>query len=318
MRLFLTATQVTGPGVYLVPPVACAPFIIPRLSAEHMCWGHPCGQHLGEQGWTKDSRNSLIPGKTVAKATYSHPEHGKLWIGSTHIYHSADGGATATKVPHAQADAYLKSLESKPAPAALSAPASVQETPKAVSAPAPAQQEGPYRNVSDTAKAVAQKTPLTAEELDALFAYKTQSAINGALYGKGGDVTQLSETAQKRVATLDSALAKGALKQNTTLYRFARGSSDILNAIKSSAVGATLQMVGYQSTSTNPAAALYFNDGVMLRVSAPKGTPAHAFGGEEKEVLLPRNVTYEVKSHSQGTGKLANVHIVDVVAHYGK
>lgn len=150
----------------------------------------------------------------------------------------------------------------------------------------------------------------TQEELSALRFYggNGASGINASL--RAGSVSS-------EAAAVESAIAKGSLKENTVLWRGV-GRMDIPE------VGSEFVEPSFTSTSMFRFPAQRYSDGgYLIRIEAPKGTPAasleraHGQLTEEHEVLLQRNARFHVNSvtqeefpYSNGPIKVVNVSLV--------
>jgi hypothetical protein len=128
--------------------------------------------------------------------------------------------------------------------------------------------------------------------------------INKNLRG-GGDISGYSRITEP----LDILTVSGTLPDNTILHRNMGTTSDKakLAMLKP---GATFTDKGYGSTS---AGHLKYDhaSSVHATILAPKGTKAAIigdhYGFNEREILLPRNTTYRVKSHSVAEGDIHQV-----------
>jgi hypothetical protein len=118
------------------------------------------------------------------------------------------------------------------------------------------------------------------------------------------------------VPHLDSAIAKGELKEGTTLYRGFSGASRFGFKPGAGAVGHEFRDNGYHSTSMSAHVSSQFatgSDSALLRIRAPKGTKAAHVGTlgdkeSEHEVLLPRGTGYKVVGYS----RINDQHVYDV------
>ena len=316
----------------LVSPIVGASFTIPSLSAEHMCWGHPCA-NLTEQGWQSTGR-STIPGKNAVVPTYQHPDHGTLWVGGKNIYHALDGVTIPTKISNDKADDYIKGLGSKPVSAPAPAPA-VQETPKvatpqkqdskAVALPtqAPDTDLAKYKTVDPNGK-VAGIENLSSQEKVALSAFKNHvnDDINAVLLG----VTPASwggRSSEQRVATgkmfasdIVSAFDKLTTTTDMKVYRGlpnltqtgnTHASAEFAQALLHSAPGTKIDIQNPQSASADKQIARsYANKGVMLEIYAPKGTHGvdlDRFGDKNDSAPLRDKDKGIYVPHKSGTGE---------------
>lgn len=166
---------------------------------------------------------------------------------------------------------------------------------------------------------------LTPDERKAVMAYMSENfkGINGSLRRgeKPGAVTA------KRIRDLDSAVAKGTIERDATLYRgFHLGDTD-----PRSLVGKTIRDQGFVSTSENAKLPLFMaasrKNGVYARVKVPAGTPAGYLhkvqnrqsvskydGVPEREVLLPRGSNFRVSGARQGADGMWTVDLELVAA----
>jgi hypothetical protein len=132
--------------------------------------------------------------------------------------------------------------------------------------------------------------------------------INNTLRQQGG----VGAGIKGSVNSLDSAIAKNTLAQDTFVYRGV--SKKVLAGAKP---GAVITDKGYPSTSLDFSAAAHFagiaeGGGVVTRIRVPKGRKAGAVDGlnkkypDENEVLLPRGTRFKVvgKSKVSGAGGL--------------
>ena len=135
-----------------------------------------------------------------------------------------------------------------------------------------------------------QSSPITPREDAAIDAYVNDdnATVNYSLRNGSAAWDELGEgTVQDVVDGIDSALAKSTLDGDTTLYR-GEGMHENLSA------GATTPAdAGYLSTSTSPTTGQGFG-GDQYVISAPAGTHALNLGGEEYEVLLPRDTVLRI------------------------
>ena len=146
--------------------------------------------------------------------------------------------------------------------------------------------------------------PLTCQERDALANYKNFSdSLNGGLRN-----TQLDEELTSHRDALDSALRKGRSTQPLTLYR-----ATCARYVKTEA-GDTFSDPGFVSTSLQPEGLLSFycaEAPAKLIIDYAPGLPLACFpcdagGGGENERLLPRGITFRVKStrHVQNRNRI--------------
>lgn len=155
------------------------------------------------------------------------------------------------------------------------------------------------------------KDRLSPDEVQAIDAYMGENykSINGTL--REGKTPSTITT--KRITALDSAVTKGVLEKDTTLYRAAGG----LGANPSSLVGQTFTDPGFASTSEQTALPLKMaasrRGGVFARIKAPAGAhvgylskvrnqqSVSAYDGTpEQEALLPRGSQFRVTGARQG------------------
>jgi hypothetical protein len=158
-------------------------------------------------------------------------------------------------------------------------------------------------------------TPLTKDERSALDGYSGTyyREINETLRG-GSPWTDLSPAELRaEIAHLDASIRKGTLTAETTLYR---GTSPAALGGGLPAVGTVMSDKAFLSTSRSSNIADAFANmstgGVMMRITAPRGTRAadvsHHTGGHEQEILLGRNTKLKVTGVSTSGGRT----VVDV------
>lgn len=154
---------------------------------------------------------------------------------------------------------------------------------------------------------------LSAAEVAAVKHYKSFAfdATNTALRGERRRSLPINayaphhadSEAGRNVRNLDAAIAKGALPEDTVLYRgikLRRRQGDDAASVDR-LVGRTIGNAGFLSTTTSPATARSFGSNkkgsdhdVFLRITAPKGTPAIPVDAvrhdshQEQEMLLGR------------------------------
>jgi hypothetical protein len=170
----------------------------------------------------------------------------------------------------------------------------------------PARKLGP-RN--DNRRTYAQR--LTEDERKAIDAYMGENykSINGTLReGKPP-----SGVTAKRIAALDSAVSKGTLATDATLYRAAGGLGDDPSAL----IGKTFTDHGFASTSEGTQLPLMMassrRNGIYARIKAPAGANVGYLtkvrnqqaiskysGVAEREVLLPRGSQFKITNARQG------------------
>lgn len=154
----------------------------------------------------------------------------------------------------------------------------------------------------------------TAEKV-AVFDYAGDAykAINPALWNSGGNLSRISdslttssgENVKKEINDIDSALAKGILKQNIVVYRGDRG--DIFQNADAASInrmkGRTFQNMGYSSASITQDSAV--QQRYMYRIVVPKGRGRGAFIRNqsphytEHEYLIKRNAKYKIKGATE-------------------
>lgn len=160
------------------------------------------------------------------------------------------------------------------------------------------------------------KTPLSETERESLkgessgsLTESEQLAINGYT---GGDYRAINfglrggsdEGMAKQIAALDSALGKSSLERDTALYRGYGGAQleqtglhvDTFSQLQP---GDTYTDKGFASTTTDYSRANTFagDFGVHVTIEAPSGLGALKGTSYEKEVILPRGLTYQVISN---------------------
>lgn len=160
------------------------------------------------------------------------------------------------------------------------------------------------------ASPVSSSQDYTKEEREQVREYQNGAAINGYLRDANNPkapafvqaiARQKLETPQmkRQLAALDSAIGKGSLTESVTLYR---GINLVLIDLPD--VGKTFKDPAFAATSTSEKIAGGF--GTIFEIHAPKGTSAldvSAMLGSEtrydqKEIMLPRDLTYRVESRS--------------------
>lgn len=142
------------------------------------------------------------------------------------------------------------------------------------------------------------------------YANLSYTDINSALRrGKGNIVESEFENKSniKEVSSLDSAMKKISLKDNTVVYR---GAANKRN--QKFEIGQTFSDPGYSSTSlSNSSAEAFLGDGdntpYVMKITVPKGTNAIIPGlnkgaskstAHEVEIVLPRNTKYKINKIS--------------------
>lgn len=159
-------------------------------------------------------------------------------------------------------------------------------------------------------KLLAKHEAMSKDELKAIRSYGSIEGEFGPntylLTGKGGTPAIL-----KSIQHMDSAIAKGTVIKNMTVFRGVAG--DYANSLLKVKVGSTFPGVTYQSTSLNPDVAEDFasehsegelGTGAVLKIYVPKGTkgfdmnqiPRGQAGQIEDELLLSRITKYKVRS----------------------
>lgn len=124
--------------------------------------------------------------------------------------------------------------------------------------------------------------------------------------------SELTGEQSAQVGNMDSAIAKGALDENTTLYR---GIETLPGGWKE---GTEFQDNGFVSTTLREdvANSFAFKNGTVVKINAPAGTHAMHMSSlskhsSEQEVLLGRGHTYRVTGISKSGGR--NIVNVDIV-----
>ena len=163
---------------------------------------------------------------------------------------------------------------------------------------------------------------------------KTQKAALTSYVGGGyhdmndvarGNISGLTKTeiskAQKSNIQLDAAIAGSKTLENETVYRGTAGIS--FDHLKE---GTLFTAKGYYSTSSSKEVAKGFthneddeddDEGVLMKITIPKGTPAlHVADhikspttNREKEVLIGRNTKYRVKKVIKSGGRVTEIHM---------
>lgn len=152
---------------------------------------------------------------------------------------------------------------------------------------------------------------LTSDELKAIDSYQLESytTINSAL--RRGETP--STVTANRIKHLDTAVAKGKLAKDTTLYRAGGG----FGADPAAMVGKIFTDHGFVSTSEHTELPLLMagarKNGVYVRIKAPAGASVgylskvrnqqavSKYGGvAEQEALLPRGSAFTVTKAHQG------------------
>lgn len=140
----------------------------------------------------------------------------------------------------------------------------------------------------------------TEEEIEAAKDYTTSSyaIINSRLRDSEGDLSKIKEQyVLDTVQGIDSVLGKSKLKSNIVVHRGAEWDSRL-------AVGATIKDHAFVSTSTSEFTATMFAQypkSVIYHIPLKSGSKASFVAPksdkpQEQEVLLPRGLTYKVKS----------------------
>jgi len=152
------------------------------------------------------------------------------------------------------------------------------------------------------------------DQQDAIERYQTASwSTNDPLRGLGrpGDVVN-----EKTVAGLDAAFDRSRTSSEKVLYRGIRGG--FATTLASAPIGTTVTDAGYTSTTTSRSIASGFatkyGTGVVLHVTVPKGSKALPIPGNEKEMLLPRNSTFQITKIEKPPGKAPAIVHVSVVS----
>jgi len=154
------------------------------------------------------------------------------------------------------------------------------------------------------------------EEKDQAREYQNGSAVNGYLRDaeSGSFISSVakqslnSPQSQRQIAALDSAIGKGLLKNDATLYRGVN-----FNLASFPDAGQTFRDPAFVSTSANSRIASGF--GSIVEIHAPAGTHAmdmsHALGDrsryQQQEIMLGRNTKFKVVSK---TPQKIVVHVV--------
>lgn len=151
-----------------------------------------------------------------------------------------------------------------------------------------------YRNLPVTTE------PYQPGELGAIREYQNSAAlING--YARMGDDAPLMPEAKERVrgeiASLDSAIERTALKEDTVVYRGVSGESVGWDGLRA---GNQVVDPGFMSTSMDPATSRRFGDDLMeIRLPAGTNVALPSQEGErhstEAEVLLGRGAVLQVR-----------------------
>ncbi len=152
---------------------------------------------------------------------------------------------------------------------------------------------------------------VTSAEGTALYDYADSGyeAVNQALWATGGDPNQISDdlftdnevNVKDEIRDLDSALSKGILKQNITVFRGDQG--DIFNGmdadqINQSFKGRVFSNSGYSSSSISPKGVM--QNRYLYRIQVPAGKGRGAFIRDysphvtEHEYLIKRSARYKV------------------------
>jgi hypothetical protein len=162
-----------------------------------------------------------------------------------------------------------------------------------------------------TAAGVAGMGTLTKEERHAVYEYTGSDATTLNRFLREGRVAPdiMTRAAMKAETTqLDSAVGKGTLTRETTLYRgTSLATFGLMGAPK---VGQVIRDKGFLSASTSQDVGHEgsFRGGLKLTVIAPRGTrgvdASHVAGGGEKEIVLGRGQRLQVTSvRSANTGR---------------
>lgn len=159
-------------------------------------------------------------------------------------------------------------------------------------------------------KSTGKGTPVyTESEKHVVSDYKGSGyhSINSFLYN-GGDAESNS-----KIKNLISAVNKGATDRDLILFRGLRG--DYSNQVRDKQLfeGSIIEPKCFQSTSTHQAfshESWSSHGNVVLKISAPKGTPALAVKhvtsslSHEKEIILSPDVKYKVNKVYQSYGRI--------------
>lgn len=164
----------------------------------------------------------------------------------------------------------------------------------------------PVGDVDAYVKAM-QREPLDAADAITVDRYQGAEYIKANDYARTGSAERFTspEEAQEVQAGFDRLVSKGALPEDTLLYRGASGKRI------STTPGEVFTEPGYSSTSMREDVGKDFasrrDGGVLLEIQAPAGTPAAhipATGGlDESEILLGRNARYKVVSSEVRDGR---------------
>jgi hypothetical protein len=142
---------------------------------------------------------------------------------------------------------------------------------------------------------IASKSPEVQNEIEGLKLENLSDDLRA-----GEDFSEAPRFFQRQLATTDRIYAQEsyALPQDTTLWRGFRGDFP-------TEVGATFPDKGFAYTSISQEHATRYagQDGALIRIMAPKGTPT-VLGRHtgEAEVVLKRDVVFEILSFDPDTG----------------
>ena len=140
------------------------------------------------------------------------------------------------------------------------------------------------------------------------YAGSGYSTINNGLRRNDGDIEKVQQ--KKAVAALDKAMQRGAVPEDTVVYRGVKTQA-MVSKLK---VGDEFQDHGFVSTSLHKKVGEKFGKEAVIEITVPKGAKAIAFdsvftGGHmgEHELLLPRGSKFKVTDVSRRKGPLEHV-----------
>ena len=159
------------------------------------------------------------------------------------------------------------------------------------------------------------KSNATPYELTTIKNYSGYAASNLNPALRGGK--SLNASHAKMTEALDSAIQKSELPHDVTVYR---GLSSAASKMAFFATpGSVFSDKAYASTTVDKAVGKRIGEGgVLLEIKLRKGTKALPIDGlsrypEERELLLPRNTSYKIKSKTWDAGNKAWKLTVEVV-----
>lgn len=127
------------------------------------------------------------------------------------------------------------------------------------------------------------------------------------------NMDELSSKAQAKVDALDEIMAKEQLPDVTVYRGITTNVSDDASFMKRLQPGDTFRDRGYVSTSTDEAQAQRFTwdrpDSIKVTIDVPNGTRGIYIAGDQQEVLLARNLKFEVVSKTTDSRGMTLIHL---------